>query len=117
MKANLSSQISLSRVSKRLYCPDDVFEQSRVTRLEQLPVTIYESSRLGALAVAEYIASQIRLRQQQFKPYVVSLAPGRSTGDIYAELVRKHREEGLSFRNVVFFDLYEYYPLTDNRSS
>ncbi len=115
MKANLSSQISLSRVSKRLYCPDDVFEQSRVTRLEQLPVTIYESSRLGALAVAEYIASQIRLRQQQFKPYVVSLAPGRSTGDIYAELVRKHREEGLSFRNVVFFDLYEYYPLTDNR--
>ncbi|WP_439787397.1 glucosamine-6-phosphate deaminase, partial [Phocaeicola sartorii] len=30
---------------------------------------------------------------------------------LYAELVRKHKDEGLSFRNVVIFNLYEYYPL------
>ena len=115
MKTNLSSEISLSRVSRRLYCPEDVFEQSRVTRMEQLPVTIYENARAGSASVANYIAEQIRQRQQLFQPYVVSFAPGRSTRDIFAELVRKHREEGLSFRNVVFFDLYEYYPLADNK--
>ncbi len=115
MKTNLSSEISLSRVSRRLYCPEDVFEQSRVTRMEQLPVTIYENAHAGAASVANYIAEQIRQRQQLFQPYVISLAPGRSTRDIFAELVRKHREEGLSFRNVVFFDLYEYYPLADNK--
>ena len=116
MKTNLSSEISLSHVSRRLYCPNDVIEQSRLTRLEQLPTTIYETPRTGAKTVAGYIAEQIRLRQQQEKPYVLSLSPGRSTGDVFAELVRMHREEGLSFKNVVFFDLFEYYPLTDNKS-
>lgn len=116
MKTNLSSEISLSHVSRRLYCPNDVIEQSRLTRLEQLPTAIYETSRAGAKAVAGYIAGQIRLRQQQNQQYVLSLSPGRSTGDVFAELVRMHREEGLSFKNVVFFDLFEYYPLTDSKS-
>lgn len=113
MRNNLSSEISLSRISKRLYCPDDVFEQSRVTRMELMPVTIYDSAKVGAAAVAAYIAEQIRKRQQNFQTYTISFAPGRSTRDICAELVRKHKEEGLSFKNVVFFDLYEYYPLND----
>ena len=116
MKSNLSSEISLSHVSRRLYCPDDVIEQSRVTRLEQMPAAIYETSRAGAKAVANHIAEQIQLRQQQNLPYVLSLSPGRTTGDIFAELVRKHKEEGLSFKNVVFFDLFEYYPLADKKS-
>ena len=36
---------------------------------------------------------------------------GASLRPLYAELVRKHKDEGLSFRNVVIFNLYEYYPL------
>ena len=116
MKSNLSSEISLSRVSRRLYCPDDVFELSSVTRLELVPTTVYENARLGAVAVAKHVAKLIRQRQEQGKPCVMSIAPGRSTRDLCAELVRMHREENLSFSNVVFFDLYEYYPLTDDKS-
>lgn len=116
MKTNLSSEIALSHVSRRLYCPDDVFEQSRVTHMEQTPTTIFESARAGAAAVAAHIAEQIRLRQKENRTYVLSLAPGRSTRDVCTELVRLHKEEGLSFRNVVFFDLYEYYPLTDKKA-
>lgn len=116
MKANLSAEISLNHVSRKLYCPDDVIEQSRVTRMEQMPVSIYETARAGALAVANHIAEQIRLRQAENRPYVLALSPGRSTGDIFAELVRRHKEEGLSFRNVVLFDLFEYYPLPDKYS-
>jgi len=116
MRPNLSAEISLTRISRRLYCPDDVFEQSRVTRMEKIPVTVYESAKAGAQSAAHYIAGQIRLRQQQSLPYVISLAPGRSTRDVCTELVRLHREEGLSFNNVVFFDLFEYYPLADSKS-
>jgi glucosamine-6-phosphate deaminase len=116
MKANLSSEIALSHVSRRLYCPKDVFEQSRLTRLEQIPVTIYENARAGAIVVANYIADLIRQRQDEGKPFVLSFAPGRSTRDVFTELVRLHRESGLSFRNVVFFDLFEYYPLTDKKA-
>lgn len=116
MKTNLSSEIALSHVSRRLYCPDDVFEQSRVTHLEQTPTTIFESARAGAAAVAAYIAGQIRQRQQENRPYVMSLAPGRSTRDVFTELVRLHQQDGLSFRNVILFDLFEYYPLTDSKS-
>jgi len=116
MKLNLSSEISLSRVSRRLYCPDDVFEQSRVTRMEQVPVSIFESARSGCTEAAEYIARLIESRRRSGEMFVMSLAPGRSTRDVCAELVRKHKEEGLSFSNVVFFDLFEYYPLPDDRS-
>ena len=116
MKANLSTEITLSHVSRRLYCPADVFEQSRLTRLEQMPITIYESAHAGADAVAAYMAEQIRARQALGQKYVISLAPGRSTRDIFTALVRLHREQGLSFQNVVFFDLYEYYPLSDNKT-
>lgn len=116
MKLNLSSEISLSRVSRRLYCPGDVFEQSRVTRMEQIPVSIFESARSGCAEAADTIAQRIQSRQRSGEMFVMSLAPGRSTRDVCAELVRKHKEEGLSFRNVVFFDLFEYYPLPDDLS-
>ena len=100
MKANLSSEISLSHVSRHLYCPDDVLELSRVTRMEQARTTIYETARIGAAAVADHIAEQIRQRQEHNQRYVISLAPGRSTRDVFTELVRKHKEEGLSFKRL-----------------
>ena len=113
MKFNLSTQISLSHVSKKLYCPDDVFELSRVTQLEQIRTTIYETNSEGSIVVAKRIASLIREHQQAGKKIVLSLALGRSTRDIVAELVRMHKEDGLSFSNVILFDLFEYYPLHD----
>ena len=48
MKTNLSSQISLNRVSPRYYRPENAFEKSVLTRLEKLPTDIYESIEDGA---------------------------------------------------------------------
>lgn len=42
---------------------------------------------------------------------MIGAGTGASLRPLYAELVRKHKDEGLSFRNVVIFNLYEYYPL------
>ncbi len=55
----MSSQISLSHVAKKLYKPDDVFELSRVSRMEKVKTTIYETGKEGAIAVAQHIAELI----------------------------------------------------------
>ena len=111
MKNNLSSQISLSRVSPKLYQTDDVIELSRISRMEKVPTTIFETAKQGAIEVARTIAARIRQRQSEGEKFVLSLVCGRSMTDIFAELVRMHNEEALSFRNVVLFNLFEYYPL------
>jgi len=43
---------------------------------------------------------------------VLGLATGSTPLRVYQELIRMHREEGLSFKNVVTFNLDEYYPMT-----
>lgn len=115
MRNNLSSLITLSHVQKRLYRPEDVFELSRVTRLEQVRTDIYETAREGAIIVARQIASLILEKQKKGEKAVISLASGRSMTDIFQELVRMHQEEGLSFSNVILFNLFEYYPLLDRK--
>ena len=55
MKTNLSSQITLHRVSPRYYRPENAFEKSVLTRLEKIPTDIYESVEEGA----NYIACEI----------------------------------------------------------
>ena len=111
MKTNLSSQITLNRVSPRYYRPENAFERSVLTRLEKIPTDIYESAEEGANQIALDIAQLIRDKQKAGRFCVLALAGGNSPRNVYADLVRMHQEEGLSFRNVVIFNLYEYYPL------
>ncbi|MBK8556069.1 MAG: glucosamine-6-phosphate deaminase [Lewinellaceae bacterium] len=79
--------------------------------LENIPVKIWSDAREGSLHIAQSIALAIRQRQQDGERLVLGLATGSSPIRIYEELVRMHREEGLSFNNVVTFNLDEYYPL------
>ena len=113
MKTNLSSQITLNRVSTRYYRPENAFERSVLTRLEKIPTDIYESVEEGAQQVARDIAQSIRDKQKAGRFCVLALAGGNSPRNVYAELIRMHQEEGLSFRNVIVFNLYEYYPLAE----
>jgi glucosamine-6-phosphate deaminase len=79
------------------------------TRCEKIHNVIFESSSQASILVAEEIANLIRTKQRQQKPCVLGLATGSSPIKVYEELVRMHREEGLSFENVVTFNLDEYY--------
>lgn len=81
------------------------------TRYEKLPVTVYPDQGTASLAVAGRIAQLIRDKQAAGKPAVLGLATGVTPVGVYAELVRQHREEGLSFSNVITFNLDEYYPM------
>lgn len=114
MKTNLSSQITLNRVSPRYYRPENAFERSVLTRLEKIPTDIYESAEEGANHVAYEIAQLIRDKQKAGRFCVLALPGGNSPRNVYSALIRMHKEEGLSFRNVIIFNLYEYYPLTSD---
>lgn len=103
MRNNLSQMISLSKVEEKLYRPADAFEHSRVTRLEHVNTTIVETPREGIINVAKHIADVIRKREEVGQHVVLSLASGRTMRDLFMELVRMHKEEGLSFKNVIVF--------------
>src|SRR6267154_1738879 len=81
------------------------------TRYEKLPVTVYANQKAASLAVAGRIASLIRSKDAKGEKTVLGLATGVTPVGVYAELVRQHREEGLSFKNVITFNLDEYYPM------
>lgn len=116
MKTNLSSQITLTRIPTRYYRPENAFEHSVLTRLEKVPTTIYESMEEGSFAVAKEIAAQIRKKQEAGQKFVLVLPGGRSPECVYKELVRMHKEEQLSFRHVIVFVEYEFYPLSSSAS-
>ena len=111
MKTDLSSQITLERIPQRYYHPTDAFEASALTRYEKINTQIYESSKSASSYIARKIGEDIRRKQDKNEYYVLALTGGHSPQSIYQELVRLHREENLSFRNVVVFSVYEYYPL------
>lgn len=80
-------------------------------RFEKLPTTIYSDAREGSLAVAIAIADLIRKKASRQENAVLGLATGSTPTQVYNELVRLHKEEGLSFQNVVTFNLDEYFPM------
>jgi len=81
------------------------------TRFEKLPVTVYPDQQTASVNIARRIAVLIGNKQQRGEKAVLGLATGATPVAVYAELVRLHRQEGLSFRNVVTFNLDEYYPM------
>jgi glucosamine-6-phosphate deaminase len=78
---------------------------------EKIPVSVYPTSSLASAAVAAEIAKLIRDRAAQGRKAVLGLATGSTPTGVYDELVRLHREEKLSFKNVVTFNLDEYHPM------
>ena len=79
--------------------------------LEKIPVKIFASSVDGSFYVAQQIANLIKQKQQEGSNCVIGLATGSSPKTLYAHLVKMHKEDGLSFKNVITFNLDQYYPM------
>ncbi|MDB5022396.1 MAG: nagB 3 [Mucilaginibacter sp.] len=84
------------------------------TRFEKLPVTVYSDQSIASKKIAREIADLILSRQKKGQKAVLGFATGASPIEVYNELIRLHKEEELSFRNVVTFNLDEYYPIKPN---
>jgi glucosamine-6-phosphate deaminase len=83
------------------------------SKWENIPVVIFEHPKIAAARVAQEIAQLVRERDADGLKVVLGLATGSTPIFVYQELARIHREEGLSFRNVVTFNLDEYYPISE----
>ena len=74
-------------------------------------IEVHPSAFEASAALAAEIADGIREHADQGEHFVLGLATGSTPLPLYAELIRLHREEGLSFANVHSFNLDEYYPM------
>ena len=84
---------------------------TKIEYIEKIHNIIFDSSLEASILVAQEIASLIRDKQEKNEPCVLGLATGSSPIKVYEELVRMYNEEGLSFSNVITFNLDEYYPM------
>src|SRR5579872_5084836 len=87
---------------------------SMVDSFEKIPVKIFSSLEEGSRFIGKEIATLIREKEAKGQKTVLGLATGSSPKSLYAELARLHREEKLSFKNVITFNLDEYYPIDND---
>ncbi len=78
---------------------------------ENIPTRVFENSSQVSRMVAREISDLIRKRAAEGKMAVLGLATGSSPTEVYDELIKLHKYEGLSFKNVITFNLDEYYPM------
>ncbi|QDT00844.1 glucosamine-6-phosphate deaminase [Adhaeretor mobilis] len=79
--------------------------------VEKIPSHVFQNAKNASTYVAGQIADLIRQRSDAGENCVLGLATGSTPVSVYDELVRLHEEEGLSFQNVVTFNLDEYFPM------
>jgi glucosamine-6-phosphate deaminase len=87
---------------------------SMVDSFEKITVKIFPDLKEGSKSVAKQIADLIREKQKKKEKCVLGLATGSTPKALYAELIRMHKEEKLSFKNVITFNLDEYYPINND---
>ncbi|MBS1667439.1 MAG: glucosamine-6-phosphate deaminase [Bacteroidetes bacterium] len=87
---------------------------SMVDSFEKIPVKKFKTIKDGSVFIAREIASLMKEKNAKGEKCVLGLATGSSPKTLYAELVRMHQEEGLSFKNVIAFNLDEYYPIDND---
>ena len=119
MKLNLSSQIVLNQIPEEFYRPTTAIERSEITRFEKVPTDIFPTIEEGAIDIANHLEADIKKREQEGRKYVMGVGSGSSLTPIFYELIKRHQAGKLSFKNVVVFNAYEYFPLSEenvNRS-
>ncbi|MEM1058522.1 MAG: glucosamine-6-phosphate deaminase [Verrucomicrobiota bacterium] len=85
--------------------------RNEAEQFERIPTRIFKGADAACQQLAAEIDRLIRRRAEEGKPAVLGLATGSTPVRLYRELIRRHREEGLSFANVVTFNLDEYHGL------
>ncbi|MBQ5970933.1 MAG: glucosamine-6-phosphate deaminase [Prevotella sp.] len=113
MRLNLSSQIVLNKVPVDIYQPKTAVDRSELTRYEKIVTDIFPKTEDGASHIADQVEAEIKARQREGKYCVLGLGTGLSLTPVYTELIRRYENRTLSFSNVVVFNAYEYFPITD----
>ena len=89
----------------------NISDQKSFLRFEKVPTNIYVSSNVASVAIANEVASIIKIKQLRKEKCLIGFATGSTMVAFYEELVRLHKEDNLSFRNVLTFNIDEFYPM------
>ena len=111
------SRSSRQNKSLKNFLMDSLVQRTGINMIdafEKIPCTIFKDLQEGSVYAANMIAEAIREANGKGKKLVLGLAIGSTPKTLYKELVRMHCEEGLSFKNVITFNLDEYYPIEKN---
>eukprot|EP00884_Botryococcus_braunii_P021627 jgi/Botrbrau1/8148/Bobra.0308s0036.1 len=92
-------------------CQELGISGERLRSRENIVVKVLNNSEDVSLSVAREISDLIKQKNAEGTACVLGLATGSTPLRLYAELVRMHKEEGLSFANVTTFNLDEYFPM------
>jgi glucosamine-6-phosphate deaminase len=83
-----------------------------------LKLTVLNDHPAIAVRAAQDIAQNIKTKADNHEHFNFGLATGSTMEPLYAELIRMHREEGLHFNHVHFFNLDNYIGLAhDDRNN
>ena len=80
-------------------------------RYEKAPVSIFADANTASESVAKQVASLIREKAEKNEPCVLGLITGSTAIGVYEQLTNLHKLEELSFKNVIVFNINEYYPI------
>ncbi len=117
MKTNLSSQIKLDHIPKRYYVPQSEIELAELTREEKVYTKIFETIGDGSKYLAEDIAEIIEKAIEKKGKCVLALGAGSNTHPVYEELINLHNEGRVSFKDVIVFNISDFFPINPNGPS
>ena len=117
MKTNLSSQIKLDFIPKRYYAPENKLDFASLCREEKVFTKIFETADEGAAHIAGELVDYIKKTVRQKGRCVIALGANNGVLPVYAELVNLYKQQQISFENVVFFNLADFYPSEDGQPS
>lgn len=111
MKTNLSSQIKLDQVPKKYYDPESEVELAALTREENVYTRIFETANDGGKYLADCVVRYIKRYVAEKGKCVLALGAGVSTHIVYAELIKMHKEGKVDFKDVIVYNISEFFPL------
>ena len=111
MRLNLSSQIVFNTVPEEFYNPKTAVERSEITRDEHILTDIYPTVDEGAQKIADAIVAEIKAKELLGKYCVLGMGTGQSLTPVFNELIDRYEKKLVSFKNVVIFNAYEFFPL------
>ena len=84
---------------------------SEAQQREHIRTEIFPTADVAVKTLGRDIAELIGKNRANGRPTVLGLATGSTPVRLYRELIRLHRQEKLSFKDVITFNLDEYYGL------
>jgi len=111
MLEKFNQKIAIAGAFKNEGYHNDPYLRSVITSHEKIATKIYKTADQGSRAIANEIASLIRIKEVEEKNCILGLAVGSGPSEVYQELIKLHKKEGLSFKNVIVFSVMEFYPI------